>query len=108
MFRVHTQRRALQVAQQGFDVTFRKRLTAGHANRVNGFSVGNELHGAHAIAPKLLEQAESVGSSGARTIGNHPPNLRAIGKRHDDASRLDALVFSGYRLPLRSVMVDGD
>ncbi|MDH3748051.1 MAG: formimidoylglutamate deiminase [Gammaproteobacteria bacterium] len=27
---------------------------------------------------------------------------------HDDASRLDALVFSGYQLPIERVMVDGD
>jgi formimidoylglutamate deiminase len=27
---------------------------------------------------------------------------------HDDASRLDALVFSGYRLPIDRVMVHGE
>ena len=27
---------------------------------------------------------------------------------HGDASRLDALVFSGYRLPIEAVMVSGE
>ena len=37
-------------------------------------------------------------------LGSDDPMLAG----HDDASRLDALVFSGYPLPVERVMVNGD
>lgn len=56
-------------------------------------------------------------ASGRRTIGletNAPADLVVLSDDdpmlagHDDDSRLDALVFSGYPLPVESVMVNGE
>ena len=76
------------------------------------------VRGAH-VGRELFERAVEGGaqasglaqaglSEGAHadlvTLYDEDPMLTG----HDDASRLDALVFSGYRLPIESVMVHGE
>ena len=75
------------------------------------------LQEAH-VGRELFQRALA---GGARALANEPAGLREGAAAdlvalydedpmllgHDDASLLDALVFSGYRLPIERVMVDG-
>jgi formimidoylglutamate deiminase len=76
------------------------------------------FRGAH-VGRELFERAVEGGAqaSGQATAGlarGAPADLVALYDDdpmlagHGDASRLDALVFSGYRLPIEGVMVHGE
>ena len=54
--------------------------------------------------PKPDPAAEE--GAGADLVALYDDDPMLLG--HDDASLLDALVFSGYRLPVDRVMVDGE
>ena len=76
------------------------------------------LRGAH-VGRELFERAveggvQASGHDGAGLGAGAPADLVTLYDEdpmltgHSDASRLDALVFSGYRLPIEGVMVHGE
>ena len=76
------------------------------------------MRGAH-VGRELFERAveggaQASGQSIAGLCEQAPADLVTLYDDdpmltgHGDASRLDALVFSGYRLPIESVMVHGE